>query len=368
MTESNTIGAEYTFDPPWYPLSHEKFRLAAKTMLLTYINYRGTLDELRRAIHWCLRNYKIVQYVFVLEEDKGNTHAHVYIELDKKLDTRSPTFFDIVVDGHRTPGHVLRIKKTSAEHHYIGSDAIEYCLKYVYKIAPEDKEKFLISEGIKSILRRDGSVLSFNEAYIKKLEETQSVSETLEYVKQLQPDRFFIEHAKLKTNMTSILATQKLSKEMELIMLVLNGLVKIIARRANAIVLIHSVLDKDQDTIIANLNVLLTANDIDITTVRYYKAVDYDLVANTTEASNASLLCFSDAEWNSTLSKFVKARVERLHTAMDEQKNPAVLILSESKPSANTSKLLQKEDRALVFGSNKTHKMVRFLKSAENTP
>jgi hypothetical protein len=367
MTESNTTTTEYTFDPPWYPLSHEKFRLAAKTMLLTYIDYRGTLNELRNAINWCLRNYKIVQYVFVLEEDKGNTHAHVYLELEKKLDTRSPKFFDIVVNGHRMSGNVLRIKKTSGDHHYIGSDAIEYCLKYVYKIAPEDEQKFLISDGIKSILRRDGSVLSFNEAYIKKLEETQSVSETLDYIKDLQPDRFFNEHAKLRANMASILAAQTLNKEIELITLLLNALAKFAASKTNAIVLIHSVLIEDQNKILDILNTLLTAHNIDITTVQYYETSSYEILANVTKSPNTCLLCFSKAEWDPTLSKYVKTRIERLHTDIDKQGDPAMLILSEDKPSANTAKLLRKEDRAVIFGTNKTNKMVSFLKSAEDT-
>ena len=39
---------EYKFDSPWYPINEKgkDFRIAAKTLFLTYLDYRGTLIEL----------------------------------------------------------------------------------------------------------------------------------------------------------------------------------------------------------------------------------------------------------------------------------------------------------------------------------
>ena len=62
--------------------------------------------------------------------------------------------------------------------HYRGADAVEYCLKRVYEISPENRDVYRISNGLR--ITEKGIVLSYNEAYLKKLYETQSIEEILD--------------------------------------------------------------------------------------------------------------------------------------------------------------------------------------------
>ena len=62
--------------------------------------------------------------------------------------------------------------------HYRGADAVEYCLKRVYEIRPEDRDVYRIFNCIG--ITEKGTILSYNEAYLKKLYETQSIEEILD--------------------------------------------------------------------------------------------------------------------------------------------------------------------------------------------
>ena len=101
--------------------------------------------------------------------------------------------------------------------HYRGADAVEYCLKRVYDIGPEDKNSYRISNGIRYIPTEKDSVISFNEAYLKKLYETQSEEETMNYIKQIQPDRYFEQQLHLRATIRSILVIEKAKKKCQLL-------------------------------------------------------------------------------------------------------------------------------------------------------
>jgi hypothetical protein len=366
MKENNISNVILDFDKPWLPRDRNNFRLASKIILLTYLNYNGSLADLRNALNLRVAKYIMKEYVIVIEENKGTCHAHAYLELEKKLDTRSSSFFDFLLGERIYKANIMIIKRAAVDKRYIGTDAIEYCLKHVYHIGEKNVgESYIISPGIKYMIKNNGSLVSFNEAYMKKLEETQSITETMEFIKEWQPDRYFDDHILLKNTMRHILNDSK--KNIPHASVLLSALTNCVASNVTAILIIHGSYVSDKKAVIDFLNSMLVERQVDLSKVEYFQEnsiIDITIV----DSSDLCLLCFNRLEWDDDFNTYLKRSVEKLRNASISNAGPSILVLSDAKPDQNIIKLLKDVDRAAFVGSNKTDKTSRFLKSASPSP
>ena len=137
--------------PPYYKkeiytesaLLDEPFRLCSKKLLLTYHGFSDTLEDLREFLHILFVKQRVLEYAISFHANTNNSqqHAHAYIDLEKKLDTKNQYYFDYY--NYSTKSHfkasVTRIKdryqRNSLQKIHIdiglASNPIEYVLKEV---------------------------------------------------------------------------------------------------------------------------------------------------------------------------------------------------------------------------------------------
>jgi hypothetical protein len=173
-------------------------RISAKKLLLTYSQCPMDINSCFTALKKLLKehNRKIKDYALSTEKHQdGFKHIHVYIELDKRLDTRNMRFFDIVWNDKTYHPNILKSKYKTA--------CVEYILKDVTELT---SSAFIISKALRKTLTIQDdkiTVLPYHEALIA-LARDGCIEDAMQLVEETEPARFAISHRSIRKSLADL--------------------------------------------------------------------------------------------------------------------------------------------------------------------
>lgn len=162
----------------------KQFRLSSKRLFLTYSPCDLSLELILKQFEILTGTWGIKEYVIVREQgEKGDFHIHAYIELNRRCDIRRSNYLDVITgENNIYHGNYLGIKAGNAD------NTIEYILKNV--ISKFDRENLIYSEKYEGFITENCRLLSI-DAWLIEQSEKGNITDTLERLKDLDPERYF---------------------------------------------------------------------------------------------------------------------------------------------------------------------------------
>lgn len=149
-----------------------KFRLNSQKLFLTYAQCPLEPTEALEQLKICLSTVTIQEYVIAQEEHKdGHKHLHCFLDLSKKINIKSPTKLDLVLDGVTYHGK------------YEGVRTEEAVLKYVTK-----EGNFISSKPLEELLHRHECRVGKKKIIGKEIINLASTSHLAKHVQEVRPE------------------------------------------------------------------------------------------------------------------------------------------------------------------------------------
>ncbi len=171
----------------------KSFRIASKSLFLTYPQTDLDLYETKEQLESALVNNSLTS--FALSKEKhvdGSNHIHVWLKLEKKLNTTNPRLLDLIEDGQVKHGQYENARKDKS--------SMEYVLK---EITSKKDENYLVSEDLKERITDEGSLKSVEETMIA-LAKQGKVTKALEIFEKERPKEFLNKHIHIRKSLNAL--------------------------------------------------------------------------------------------------------------------------------------------------------------------
>lgn len=177
-------------------IKKKEFRLQAKNLFLTYSRCDISIEKVIKLLYQKLINYKIINYVLAVEnhatQKEKSTHIHVYVGLEKALDTRNQNFLDLHSNEEIFHGNYQTTKNASK--------CIEYILKDVFDISNTDQ--VLISDKLKAQVTNAGYI-TYKQAMINLAKKGQ-IAEAMELLEKNDTNSYLKSHMSIEKSLRGI--------------------------------------------------------------------------------------------------------------------------------------------------------------------
>lgn len=185
---------------PRKPKKPKEFRINAKKLLLTYSQCPLEISSVHEQLMNKLSPYRVLDHLIVKElHQDGNTHYHVLVACEKKVDRKGAEFLDI--EGTSESGETVtyhgRYEPCKSE-----EDTIQYLTKDVFN-AQEATENLRISPGYSRRLGEIYEYLSLSKRMIA-LARQGLVTEAMELLRNEDPDKFLDQGSRLEKRLKEI--------------------------------------------------------------------------------------------------------------------------------------------------------------------
>jgi len=176
-------------------------RINAKKLLLTY-SYPADINFCFTSLKNILKehNRNVIDYALSNEKHQdGSAHINVYIELDKRIDTKNIKLFDIRWEGKLYQPNILKSRCKTA------------CVEYILKnITDFNSPAAIVSKQLKKTLtihENKIKILSYHETLIA-LARNNRVEEAMQLIEEIEPWRIISSHASLRKSLSALQTTK----------------------------------------------------------------------------------------------------------------------------------------------------------------